>query len=115
VIEKPRWNLTIFKVHFGLLTLKEYTKGERFLRFEAIAHHTKQLGCGRTLDKLAQIRPGCAGWSTRFTNMLDCVEIGFLPDGTLDRLPPSLPAPVLNSRSIRAPEVNARLRLYSIW
>jgi hypothetical protein len=22
VIEKPRWNLTIFKVHFGLLTLK---------------------------------------------------------------------------------------------
>jgi len=50
VIEKPQWNLTIFKVHFGLLTLKAYTKGERVLRFEAIAHHTKQLGCGRTLD-----------------------------------------------------------------
>src|SRR5450755_2823743 len=31
VIEKPQWNLTIFKVHFGLLTLKAYTKGERVL------------------------------------------------------------------------------------
>jgi len=29
VIERPRWNLTIFKIHFGLLTLKGYTKGER--------------------------------------------------------------------------------------
>ena len=53
VIERPRWNLTIFKVHFGLLTLKGYTKGERVLRFEAIVHNTKQLGCGRTLDKFA--------------------------------------------------------------
>ena len=55
MIEKPQWNLTIFKAHFGLLTLKGYTKGERVLRFEAIVHNTKQLGCGRTLDKFAQI------------------------------------------------------------
>jgi hypothetical protein len=38
VIEKPRWNLTIFKVHLGLLTLKAY-KGVRVLRFKAIASH----------------------------------------------------------------------------
>jgi hypothetical protein len=87
VIEKPRWNLTIFKVHFGLLTLKAYTKGERVLRFEAIAHHTKQLGCGRRLDKLAQITTRLRGMVDRFTSMLDCVEIGFLPDGILDQLP----------------------------
>jgi hypothetical protein len=87
VIEKPRWNLTIFKIHFGLLTLKAYTKGERVLRFEAIAHHTKQLGCGRTLDKLAQITTRLRGTVDRFTSMLDCVEIGFLPDGILDQLP----------------------------
>jgi hypothetical protein len=87
VIEKPRYNLTIFKVHFGLLTLKAYTKGERVLRFEAIAHHTKQLGCGRTLDKFAQITTRLRGMVDRFTSMLDCVEIGFLPDGILDQLP----------------------------
>src|SRR5512132_1692148 len=87
VIEKPRWNLTIFKVHFGLLTLKAYTKGERVLRFEAIAHHTKQLGCGRTLEKFAQITTRLTAMVDRFTSMLDCVDVGFLPDGILDQLP----------------------------
>ena len=32
VIETPWYNLTIFKVHFGALTLKGYTKGEHVLR-----------------------------------------------------------------------------------
>ena len=93
VIEKPRWNLTIFKVHFGLLTLKAYTKGERVLRFEAIAHHTKQLGCGRRLDKFPQIITRLTGMVDRFTSMLDCVELGFLPDGILDELPPPPSSP----------------------
>jgi hypothetical protein len=109
VIEKPRWNLTIFKVHFGLLTLKAYTKGERILRFEAIAHHTKQLGCGRTLDKFPQITSRLTAMVDRFTSMLDCVEVGFLPDGILDQLPaPSQIAATrvggidLNRRRVRA-------------
>ncbi len=37
------------------MTLKAHAKGERVLRFEAIAHHTKQLGCGRRLDKFRRI------------------------------------------------------------
>jgi hypothetical protein len=32
VIETPRWDPTLFKVHFGLVTLKGYTKGEHVLR-----------------------------------------------------------------------------------
>jgi len=87
VIERPRWNLTIFKVHFGLLTLKGYTKGERVLRFEAIVHNTKQLGCGRRLEKFAEITTRLTAMVDRFTSMLDCVDIGFLPDGVLDQLP----------------------------
>jgi len=58
VIERPQWNLTIFKVRFGLLTLKGYTKGERVLRFEAIVHNTKQLGCGRTWTSSARSPAG---------------------------------------------------------
>jgi len=69
------------------LTLKAYTKGERVLRFEAIAHHTKQLGCGRRLDKFPHIIARLTGMVDRFVSMLDCVELGFLPDGILDRLP----------------------------
>jgi hypothetical protein len=87
MIQRPRWNLTIFKVHFGLLTLKAYTKGERVLRFEAIVHNTATLHTGRTLDKFGAIVARLTGMIDRFTSMLDCVDIGFLPDGILDQLP----------------------------
>ena len=111
VIEKPRWDLTIFKVHFGLLTLKAYTKGERVLRFEAIAHHTKQLGCGRTLDKFAHITTRLTAMVDRFTSMLDCVDLGFLPDGILDQLPaPSqIAATRIGGLDMNSPRVRAAL------
>jgi hypothetical protein len=87
VIETPRWDLTIFKVHFGLLTLKGYTKGEHVLRFEAIVHNTRALGCGRVLERFPEIVTRLGTMVDRFTTMLDCVDIGFLPDGILDELP----------------------------
>ena len=87
VIERPQWNLTLFKVHFGLLTLKGYTKGEHVLRFEAIVHNTKTLHTGRVLEKFPDIVARLAGMLDRFTSMLDCVDVGFLPDGVLDQLP----------------------------
>lgn len=87
VIERPRWNLTLFKVHFGLLTLKGYTKGEHVLRFEAIVHNTRALHTGRALEKFPEIVARLAGMVDRFTSMLDCVDIAFLPDGVLDELP----------------------------
>ena len=87
VIERPRWNLTLFKVHFGLLTLKGYTKGEHVLRFEAIVHNTRALHTGRMLEKFPVITTRLAAMVDRFTTMLDCVDVGFLPDGILDQLP----------------------------
>lgn len=89
MIETPRYDLTLFKVHFGLLTLKAYTKGEHVLRFEAITHNTKQLRCGRILEKFPEITNRLAGMVERFCTTLDCVDVGFLPDGALDEL--SLP------------------------
>ena len=56
VIETPRYDMTLFKIHFGRLTLKGYTKGERVLRFEAIVHNTKELGLGRAIDKVPRHR-----------------------------------------------------------
>ena len=86
VIERPAYDLTLFKVHFGLLTLKGYTKGERVLRFEAIVHNTKTLKTGRGLEKFPDIVTRLAGMAGRFCTMLDCVDTGFLPDGMLDEL-----------------------------
>lgn len=87
VIERPRYGLTLFKVHFGLLTLKAYTKGEHVLRFEAIVHNTRALGTGRALDRFPGIVTHLAAMVDRFCTALDCVDVGFLPDGILDQLP----------------------------
>ena len=111
VLETPAWDLTVFKVHFGLLTLKGYTKGARVLRFEAITHNTRQLGCGRALERFPQIVARLAGMCQRFCTALDCVDIGFIPDGTLDQLP--LPAQLGASRvggiDVNKPRIRAAL------
>jgi hypothetical protein len=87
VIERPQYDLTLFKAHFGLLTLKGYTKGERVLRFEAIVHNTKTLHTGRALENFPDIVTRLAGMAGRFCTLLDCVDTGFIPGGLLDTLP----------------------------
>jgi hypothetical protein len=90
VIEKPRYGLSWFRISFGRLQLKAYTKGEHVLRFEATVHNAKELRCRRSLDNFDQIIDRLAGMADRFVTMLDCADVGFLPDGLLDELP--LPA-----------------------
>jgi hypothetical protein len=57
------------------------------LRFEAIAHNTNQLGVGRILDRFGDIVERLSGMTERFCTLLDCVDVGFIPDGILDDLP----------------------------
>jgi hypothetical protein len=57
------------------------------LRFEAIAHNTAELRCGRMIEKFPEIVSQLAGIAERFATALDCVDTGFLPDGVLDWLP----------------------------
>src|SRR5215510_14057790 len=54
-VERPTYDLTIFKLHCGKLTLKIYTKGERVLRIEAVAHNTRELHCGRSLEMFPEV------------------------------------------------------------
>jgi hypothetical protein len=96
LIETPRYGLTLFKVHFGRLTLKAYTKGEHVLRLEAIVHNTDELRTGRVLAKFPAVISRLAGMADRFATALDCVDVTFLPDHTLDALP--LPARLGRSR-----------------
>jgi hypothetical protein len=87
VLEQPRWDLTWFKVHFGLLTLKASTNGEHVLRVEATVHNTRELGCGRVPEQFPEIIGRLAGMAERFCTTLDCVDAGFVTDQTLDELP----------------------------
>ena len=86
-VEKPTYDLTIFKLRCGKLTLKIYTKGERVLRTEVVVHNTEQLRCGRSLEKFPEIVLQAKGILERFMNALSCIDQCFLADGMLEQLP----------------------------
>jgi hypothetical protein len=89
VVEKPVYDLTVFKVHFGLITAKLYTKGERVLRIETIIHNTRALKCGRALDKFPEIIAQLKDILNRFLNALSCIDVSFIADSQLDEWPTS--------------------------
>ena len=76
MIEKSQYGLTWFRVRFGLLQLKAYTKGEDVLRLEATVHNTKELRCRRSLDNFPEIITRLAGMAERFATTLDAAELG---------------------------------------
>jgi hypothetical protein len=117
VVETPHYDLTLFKVHFGNLTLKAYTKGEHVLRFEAIVHNTRNLGCGRVLARFPEIITRLNGMLERFLTTLDCIDAAFVPDQTLDQLP--LPSQIGSTRvggvDLNQPASAPRSRPCSLW
>jgi hypothetical protein len=111
VIENSQYGLTWFRVRFGLLQLKAYTKGEHVLRLEATVHNTKELRCRRGLDNFPEIITRLGGMASRFATTLDCADISFLADGTLDELPlPSrLGATRVGGIDLNKPRIRAAL------
>jgi hypothetical protein len=87
VVETPAYDLTVFKVHYGKLTLKIYTKGEHVLRIEVIVHNTKELSCGRSLPNFNRIVEILREMLERFSNSLSCMDRCFIADDLLERLP----------------------------
>jgi len=83
----PTYNLTVFKVHFGKLTLKMYDKGDRVLQIEAVAHNTKDLRCGKVIANFANMVSSLKTMTIRFLNVLQYAHVSFLDRGTLDDLP----------------------------
>jgi hypothetical protein len=90
VVETPTYDLTVFKVHYGKMTLKIYTKGERVLRIEVIVHNTKAYRWGRSLQCFGEIVTRLRGILERFLNAVGCLGACFVADDTLENLP--LPA-----------------------
>jgi len=88
-LERPAYDLTIFKLHCGKLTLKIYTKGERVLRIEAVLHNSEELQCGRSLDRFPRLVTELKGILERFMNALSLIDQCFISDETLEQLPKS--------------------------
>ena len=87
VVETPKYDMTVFKIHFGKLTAKLYTKGERVLRIEIIIHNARVLRCGRSLPKFTEIIDRLHQILERFLENLHCVDVAQIADATFDELP----------------------------
>ena len=87
VVEKPAYNLTVFKVHFGLLTVRMYSKGERVLRIEVVVHNTKPLRWQRGVENFPDITARLRSILERFLDALSAVDVSFIDDGTLESWP----------------------------
>ena len=86
-VERPTYDLTVFKLHCGKLALKIYSKGERVLRIEAVAHNIREFQCGRLLDKFPEIVGRLKGMLERFMQVLSCIDRCFIGGEMLERLP----------------------------
>ena len=86
VLERPAYDLTVFKLHFGGLTLKMYTKGERVLRTEAMVERIDRLGCGRSLERFVTMTQKLSDLLQTFLNHLQCVDMPWVGRDQLDTL-----------------------------
>ncbi len=85
-LEKPVYDLTILRIHFGRVTLKIYTKGERVLRIEAMAHNTRDLRCRVGVLYFPEIMAALRKMVDRFVEVLACLDTAFIDSGLLDDL-----------------------------
>src|ERR1700693_4208560 len=86
-IERPTYDLTVFKLHCGSLTLKIYSKGERVLRIEAIAHNTRELKCRRSIEDFPEVVLRLRSMLERFADAFSCIDQCFIADDMLEQLP----------------------------
>jgi hypothetical protein len=87
VLETPSYDLTVFKLHFGQLTVKLYSKGEHVLRSEAIVHNVQALALGRSLAKFGQVIERLQALLERFLNVLHCIDVSCIDPGLLETWP----------------------------
>jgi DNA-binding transcriptional ArsR family regulator len=87
VVDATQYDVTVFKLHFGRLTLKVYDKGARVLRIEVIAHSVKELRCGKRLDKLPIMLATLQRMVVDFLNVIQAAHCGTLDPTALDSLP----------------------------
>ncbi len=112
VVERPVYNLTIFKVNLGKLTVKIYSKGERVLRIEAVAHNVGELRCGRMIDNFPNIVAALQDMVEKFLRVLSFVDVSFIDSGKLDQwpLPSQVGAVRVGGVDVNKPRMRAVMR-----
>jgi hypothetical protein len=84
-VQAQGYDLTVFKVKWGHLTLKIYDKGGRVLRIEVVVHNARELRCGKVLEKLPVLLERMSAMLVRFLNTVQAAHISFLDQGAFER------------------------------
>ena len=84
-VQAHGYDLTVFKLRWGNLTLKIYDKGGRVLRIEVVVHNAKELRCGKVLQKLPLLLERMSGMLVRFLNTVQVAHVSFLDQGAFER------------------------------
>lgn len=84
-VKAPSYDLTVFKVKWGNLTLKIYDKGCRVLRVEVVLHNAKELRCGKVLEKLPILLERMSAMLARFLDTVQVAHISFLDQGAFEQ------------------------------
>jgi len=86
IIDQSVHDLTVFKLHFGKLTLKLYDKGDRVLRVEIIVTHIEELRCGKRLEKLPGMLERLQSMVVEFLGVVQAAHLSFLDGQQIDAL-----------------------------
>ena len=86
MIEGAMYDLTVFKVHFGKLTLKMYDKGDRVLRVEVIVNNIEELRCGKRLEKLPGMLERLEAMVVGFMDVVQAAHLSFIDGQQFDTL-----------------------------
>lgn len=84
-VRTPSYDLTVFKVQWGRLTLKIYDKGARVLRVEVVVHNTRDLRCGKVLEKLPMMLERMSAMMIRFLDTVQVAHKSFLDEGAFEQ------------------------------
>ena len=85
-VQAKSYDLTVFKIKWGNLTLKIYDKGGRVLRVEVVVHNAKELRCGKMLDNLPTLLARMQRMLIRFLGSVQAAHISFLDAGAFESL-----------------------------
>lgn len=83
-VSKPEFDLTVFKLHWKLSTLKLYDKSARLLRAEAVEHNLKKSRHRGYLCNWAEIIDESRDKLVRFLNAGHLLDHGLVDAGRLD-------------------------------
>jgi hypothetical protein len=85
-VQAHSYDLTVFKIKWGNLTLKIYDKGGRVLRIEVVVHNAKELRSGKMLDRLPTLLGRMRDMLVRFLGTIQAAHVSFLDVGAFEGL-----------------------------